>query len=216
MRGRTASWWRNPATITLGLCCLASCRSSDGETPLSPTPPPVLHGSLTDAVGDASAPSSVPLHPDLASATLEVAGGILTITVTYATGTWSTTRSVWFVVLDLDENPATGFADVPVSASQPIVETFGWEYQITAVDPAETSTGGLTRALGPASFSRVGTVPVTFPRPDAVEVAIPLSMLGNDDGRLRFRVMAAQWSSSHSAALTDVMPEAGQPAGTVR
>jgi hypothetical protein len=156
------------------------------------------------------------MHPDLASATLEVAGGTLTITVTYVPGTWSATRSVWFVLLDLDENPATGFAEVPVSASQPIVETFGWEYQITAIDPAETSTGGLTRALGPTSFSKVGTVPVTFPRPDAVQVAIPLAMLGNDDGRLRFRVMAAQWSSTLSAALTDILPEAGQPVGTVR
>jgi len=167
-------------------------------------------------VGDASAPSSVPIHPDLASATLEVAGGILTITVTYRPGSWSTTRSVWFVLLDLDENPNTGFGEVPVSTSQPISETFGWEYQITAVDPAETSTGGITRALGPTSFSKVGTVPVTFPQPDAVQVAIPLSVLGNDDGRLRFRVMAAQWNSTLSAVLTDVMPEAGQLAGTVR
>ena len=194
-----------PAVIALGLCCAASCRGSDATEP-----PQVLRGTLTDAVGDVSRPSAVPIHPDLTAASLEVAGGILTITVTYAPGTWSRTHSVWFVLLDLDENSGTGFAEVPMTVSP-----FGWEYQITAVDPAETSTSGLTRALGTNSFAKAGTVPVTFPGPDAVQVAIPLSMLGNDDGRLRFRVLAAQWGGL-SAFLTDVMPEAGQQSGIVR
>jgi hypothetical protein len=212
---RSEQWWRARAILGLSLCGLASCSESDAPTPAAPMPP-VLRGELTDAVGDASKSASVPVHPDLASATLEVVGGILTITVTYAGGTWSQTRSVWFVVLDMDENSSTGFGDVPASASSPSVETFGWEYQITAVDPAETSTGGITRALGRTSFDRVGTVPVTFPGPNAVRVSIPLSMLGNDDGRLRFRVLAGQWDGPLSAALTDVMPEAGQQAGSVR
>jgi hypothetical protein len=197
---RSEQWWRARAILGLSLCGLASCSESDAPTPAAPMPP-VLRGELTDAVGDASKSASVPVHPDLASATLEVVGGILTITVTYAGGTWSQTRSVWFVVLDMDENSSTGFGDVPASASSPSVETFGWEYQITAVDPAETSTG---------------TVPVTVPGPNAVRVSIPLSMLGNDDGRLRFRVLAGQWDGPLSAALTDVMPEAGQQAGSVR
>jgi hypothetical protein len=183
---------------------------------MSPAPQPTtLRGTLSDVVGDASA-SSASIPPDLTSATLEVDHGTLTITVTYAPGTWSPTQSVWLVFLDVDENESTGFADVPASVSPPAVETFGWEYQVTAVDPANSQTGGITRALSRTSFTRAGPVPATFPGPDAVRVAIPLSMLGNDDGRLRFRVVAGHWIAALSAALTDVMPEAGQPAGVVR
>lgn len=212
---RSGTWWRGPDIMGLALCWLAACGESNAPAPMAPMPL-VLRGELTDAVGDASTSASVPMHPDLVSATLEVASGMLTITVTYAGGTWSQPRSVCFVVLDLDENSSTGFGDVPSSVSSPTVETFGWEYQITAVDPAETSSGRITRALGRSSFASVGTVPVTFPGPNAVQVAIPLSMLGNDDGRLRFKVLAGQWSGPLSAVLTDVMPEAGQLAGIVR
>jgi hypothetical protein len=208
---------RKPILVAAMILVLISCSGSDAPTPVSPTTPAVLRGTVTDAVGDASTAGPGPVQPDLASATLEVAEGTLTITVTYAPGGWSQARSVWFVLLDLDENSATGYGEVPTGPGTS--ETFGWEYQITAVDPAETSTGRITRALGPTSFTTAGTVPVTLPGEDAVRVTIPLSSLNNDDGRLRFRVIAAEWDlggAQPTARASDFMPEAGQAAGTVR
>jgi hypothetical protein len=68
----------------------------------------------------------------------------------------------------------------------------------------------------------VGTAAVTFPTTDTARVTIPLPLLGNDDGRMKFKVSCQQWLSDSSTTITlhgaflDYMPNLGLAPGAVR
>jgi hypothetical protein len=54
-------------------------------------------------------------------------------------------------------------------------------------------------------------------------VTVPLALLGNDDGRMRFKVVCQQWLTDSSTTITlagggmlDYMPSLGEAAGGVR
>jgi hypothetical protein len=59
-----------------------------------------LHGSVTDPVGDAISDPAVGVSPDLSSATIDVTGGLLTATVSFAPGTLSHAATYWTMALD--------------------------------------------------------------------------------------------------------------------
>jgi hypothetical protein len=60
-------------------------------------------------------------------------------------------------------------------------------------------------------------VPVSFPAADQLRVVVPLAMLGNDDGRMKFKVTSAQFLTDTTATgITDYMPNAGAAPGQVR
>ena len=180
-----------------------------------------LSASVTDAIGDpvilpvirngVSVLPTVPVPPDLVAATIDVAGGGLTATVSFAPGTLSHTDTFACVMLDVDENPSTGGAaaggDVPL----------GFDYSVCAVLPRASTSAQVSRIDG-ATASGVGSVPITFLSQDQVRFTVPLGLLGNDDGRMAFKVTAMQWVDGPvlNTGVLDWMPDIGRAAGLVR
>ena len=140
---------------------------------------------------------------------------IATIVVTFAPGTLEPTFTLFSILLDTDESPATGNAGTGADAT-----TFGWDYSISGVNPQGSTTAQVSRALGPAlqgQVTGVGTAIVTFPAADQARVTVPVSMLGNDDGRMSFKVICQQWiTGSINTGVLDWMPDVGLPPATVR
>lgn len=189
---------------------------------------PALRGTLTDPAGDSlPAPPGVPISPDLVSASIEVNGGNLTVTVSFAPGTLSSTQTLWYAVLDTDENVNTGRPGVPAPVPGNFGDTglLGVDYEIAAVYPRNSNQATIFHVTGtpPVQPTIVGTAAVTFPSAETARVTVPLALLGNDDGRMTFKVMCQQWLTDSSTTITlsggsmlDYMPNLGQAAGVVR
>jgi len=191
-----------------------SCGGSKAP-PSSPTPTSTFHGAVSDPRGDRLAVLGLTIPPDLIGATIDVSGGSATILVTFAPGTLERTFTMFSVLLDTDENPATGNAGIIGDST-----TFGWDYSISGVNPQGSTVAQIVRALGPGQPGQVtpiGTATVTFPSDDQARVTVPLSLLGNDDGRMNFKVSGQQWITMSSATgVLDWMPDVGLPPGQVR
>jgi hypothetical protein len=174
-----------------------------------------LTGSITDPAGDAVPRPGVSAVPDLVGATIGVGGGTLTITVSFVPGTLSQTQTFFQVQLDTDENPGTGFSGVDSSHSD--ANAIGADYTIEAVSPRNSTQALIRRAIGPDQLTTVGTTSVSFPTVDQARIVVPLTMLGNDDGRLKFKVVCSQWlSDTTGTGITDYMPDVGLAPGVVR
>jgi hypothetical protein len=182
-----------------------------------------FHGEVTDPVGDAvltpvirnglAMTPVVPVLPDLIAATIDVSSGNLTVTVSFAPGTLSRADTQFCLLLDTDENPATGNAGSGADSA-----TFGWDYSVCAVDPRGSTTAQIARALGPGQITPIGSSSATFPSADQARVTVPLSLLGNSSGRLAFKVISMQWVDAPivNTAIIDWMPSVGLPPGLVR
>jgi hypothetical protein len=209
------------------LAILDAAGGCGGPTPATPsTTSPALHGQVSDPVGDAvitpvirngvAMTPVVPILPDLVAATVDVSSGNLTATVSFAPGTLSHMDTLFCVLLDTDENPATGNAGSGQDSA-----TFGWDYSICAVDPRGSASSQIARALGPGQPGQVMSVAsssTTFPSADQSRVTVPLSLLGNGNGRLAFKVISMQWVDAPvvTTAVIDWMPDIGQPPALVR
>src|SRR5262245_10039888 len=102
-------------SIIVGVFAAATACSSS-TTPTAPSTPVTasitvnaFHGEITDGAGDAVASATVPTPPDLIQGTLDVADGNLKITFKFAPGTLSASTVVT-ILLDTDQNPATGYS----------------------------------------------------------------------------------------------------------
>ena len=198
--------------IASALFIVAACGSSSSPTTPS-TPPTTLTGGATDSAGDAAARAGVPISPDLVSSVIDVSGGVLRLTVSFAPGTLSRAQIRISVFLDTDDNPNTGSPGLDGGNSdRPFI---GSEYSIEAVIPPNSTQALIMRALGPNQFTSVGVATVSFPA-DEMAVGVPMALLGNDDGRLTFKVTAAYYLSETTATVTDYMPNIGLPGATVR
>ena len=203
-----------------------ACGSS-GSPPSPSSLTPTLQGTVTDPAGDSlPALPLVPISPDLVSATIEVNGGNLIVTVSFAPGTLSSTQTVWYAALDTDENVNTGRPGVPASAPGNFSDTglVGVDYEIAAVYPRNSNQVTIFRVTGtpPIQPTIVGTAAVTFPSAEIARVTVPLALLGNDDGRMKFKVECQQWLTDSSTtiglsgSMLDYMPNLGEAAGIVR
>jgi hypothetical protein len=185
----------------------------------SPLPGDGLTAEVTDRRGDARASARVPTPPDFIRATAIVSDGAFTLTVSFATGTLSD-RTAIRVYLDTDEDAATGtvafFRD-----SRPI----GADYVIRPLQPINPARAALTREAAPSQSVFSGVLDVTSPAPDQRRFVVRLARLGNDDGRLRFKLecdqvveQSQEGLKSTATLLThlDEMPDAGAPPGAVR
>ena len=128
----------------------------------------------------------VPVPPDLVAAAIDVAGGSLTATVSFAPGTLSAADTFACVMLDVDENASTGNASAGGDVQ------LGFDYSVCAVLPRGSTSAQVSRLSG-GTASAVGSVPATFLSADQVRFTVPLSLLGNDDGRVAFKVVSMQW-----------------------
>jgi hypothetical protein len=218
------------STAPFSKVCLALLFAAGGcgaPTPGGPsTTSPVLHRQVSDPAGDVVITSVirngvaitpvVPNPADLVGATLDVSGGVLTAVVSFARGTLSQPDGLFCALLDTDESPATGNA-----GSGPDSATFGWDYSFCAVDPRGSTISQIARALGPANpgqIAPVSSTSMTFPAADQARLTVPLSVLGNDDGRLSFKFIAMQWVDAPivNTAVLDWMPDLGLPPEVVR
>lgn len=161
-----------------------------GSGPISPSTG-AQRTLVNDAIGDAVRPAGVTVAPDLVSAELQVTDGMLSATVTFAPGTFSRDQTAVGLFVDTDENQRTG---LPLDGDS----AFTWDYYVEYLH--NFAFAGTTDGI----FSN--NLPFDFPGPDQVHITVPLALLGNDDGRLTFRIECAQ-----ADAITDVLPDVTLP-----
>lgn len=211
---------KSVAVLFAAVSAAMACGSSGGAGPTSPTPTPtpqVLRGDVTDPTGDAVPVAGLVVSPDLVAGNIQVENGTtLRIAVSLAPGTLNTSSSPsWITVgLDTDRNTATGAND---GFYGPDVQAafMGVDYLVQMVP--SLSRANLWRYATPEREELFGNVPLTVNSDGSLEARVPLSMFGNADGRLRFRVMAQ--STPDNAPITaplDLMPNAGLAAGIVQ
>lgn len=154
------SWHLGPcAVLTMACVAILGC-SSPTSSRLN------LHVEVADAAGDAPTSGVVPNPPDLVRATVDVYLGDVTFAIRFAPG-WDQATAFLTIDLDVDQNANTG---VPSGG-------IGVEYEV-----GPTS---VVRFDG-MSATVVGTPSVTV-LADGMNLRMPLSLLGGDDGQMNFR-----------------------------
>ena len=210
---------RRTVWVAVTALCLAGLRSEDVAGSLA-SRAVNLSGAVTDRVRDVRASPQVPRPPDFKAARIEVSDGDLIVTVSFDKGTLSPQTSVT-VYLDTDEEAATG-TPVFFGERRPI----GADYAIRGFQPHDPSKAALTRETGGRGrFVLIGSIDVTFPAADQRRYVVPLSQLGNDDGRLWFKLecdqivgfsQAGNTSTQSYVTHIDQMPDAGARPGVVK
>jgi hypothetical protein len=117
---------------------------------------------ITDPVGDASGHADVVVLSGVYNHTS------LFLSAQFQPGTLDSTNLAFFIGLDTDQNPATG--------EQPFFP-IGSEFVVGFNSLASTSQVTIFQQ----HVGLVGSVPISFGT-NSFSVAVPLSMLGNDDG----------------------------------
>jgi hypothetical protein len=203
------------ASTALLATVICACGGSNGGSSLTgPTTPggTRLSGTLSDPVDMMPSPQ-VPSPPDFTGATLEVANETLDITVTFAPSTLAP-ETGFRVYLDTDEDVTTGSRVFSNEGSSAI----GADYWVTGLNPHDPSRGALTGFIS-GSPTFLGMLNIATGA-NVRRLSIPLSQLGGDDGRLRFKFecyqVVASSGSSQTIVQFDVMPDFGLPAGVVR
>lgn len=170
------------------------------------TGPAALHGEVSDPIGDVRPFSSIAHPPDLVHGSADVADGNVTFTVRLAPGTFDPETTLLVINLDTDQNPRTGQS----------MAGDGVDYIVSMGDGQgkQALIGKYGGSL--AKFDPVGHAPVTF-QADGMTAAVPLSLLGNSNGKLNFRVQSfVHVQGSPTSGVLDVMPDLGRPPGRVR
>jgi len=169
-----------------------------------------LTGAIADPAGDNA-------NIDILTASATTDGKDLTFEVRYGTG-FTPATSMAFISLDTDQNNATGHPGIASSGTVD-VEALGGDYLIRIdanFDGNTPNTASLFQYAGTVNnFNFLGTVPLTI-LADGYRATAPLSMLGNDDGLLNFKVVSSQATSPNtSSGIEDVAPNTGAGPGTI-
>jgi hypothetical protein len=190
----------------MGYLAAVLLASGCGGSTAAPSPA-TLHAEIGDPVGDALADPSARVSPDLTHATIDVSNGSMTVAVRFAPGALDPSTSRLTVQLDTDQNPSTGIR---------LANGLGVEYAIDM--PAFSSQANVLKAVPSAACTTIdpcyvpaGTVPLSVST-DGMTATVPLSLLGNGDGRFMFRVVAyVSLPGVASAYTTDAMPDMTLP-----
>ena len=184
---------------------------------------------VTEAIGDALSDSRISVSPDLDTATATAGGGNLTLTVLLGeipgevgnVSTFDPATTHIIVNLDVDQTPATGFAGVDDAHNDGTI--FGTDYLVEMGSASEGTNARVLKFVSDNTFNLVATVPVTQLNnvdgsPEGLEVAIPLSALGSDDGQMNFKVVVqSQLTATPSyTGVLDYMPNVGLAPGNLR
>ena len=167
--------------LLIGVLAAATACGSSPTTPSSTVN--TFHAEVTEGAGDAVVSAAVPTPPDLIHGTLDVGGGNLTVTVQFAPGTLGPSTVVT-ILLDTDQNPATGFNDTGYGIDYGVSLYASTAAFVQKANPSSCASGG-------NCYTYVGTASVSVGT-DTMATTIPLSMLGNADGRLTYRVFAGR------------------------
>jgi hypothetical protein len=211
-----ASIKRLEIQLATGAVAAALSVACGGSSTTAPSSAPVtLHGELSDPTGDAVPVAGVFSPPDLVHGTVDIVAGNITFTIQFASATFDHQTTGVLIDLDTDRNPSTG-----VSGGS----SFGIDYVVSLWAPTnqvliqKSLANGTCSAASNQCFTSVGTASLIV-NADGVQATVPLSLLGSGDGRLNFRAFAyyvASASSGSPTILTDVMPDAALPAGSVQ
>jgi hypothetical protein len=174
--------------VSAGACAARTPRSSTPAT--VPTAPRQIHAEIRDSSVDALPDSRVPVSPDIVQAIVDVGQHEVVFRLRHRPGSFDAATTRLTVDLDTDQNAATGSA--------------GIEYHVF-VFPAGGKGADVARATS-TGYTVVGTVVVSFVA-DGCDVAVPLSLLGSDDGRFDFRVRV--YAQPTLPLVLDVLPDIG-------
>jgi hypothetical protein len=201
--------------IALCVCVSMLSAACSSSTPGSPSTPAVttLRGSVTDPVGDTRPTSANP--PDLVSATIEVASGVVTLTVGFTAGTVSPSDVYIVGILDTDQNPATGYPGVTSGGTD--ANLIGGDYLVYIPSAPGSTTAAIARATSATAIAIVGTTPLTFSSTQA-QLRFALSLLGGTDGHMKFKFVSSQFlnGGANTTGVADIMPDAGLAPGVVQ
>ena len=201
-RARQRMTWCRTACVAAMLAATA-CTGSTA----APSSTQTMRGEVSDPTGDALSDPRVPVAPDLVRATADVVAGSVTFVIHFAPGTLDRQTTRVSVLLDTDQDGSTGIQQA---------SGIGADYDIDLA--AGTSQAAITKA-DPAScaahlscFVPVGSMAVILTA-DSVQVIVPLSLLGNDDGRLSFQASSYVLVAPLISVVFDFIPDSGlQPA----
>jgi hypothetical protein len=190
-----------PSLLIGALLAATACGTSTTPTNTSNT----FHAEVSDPSGDATVSAAVLLPPDVIHGTVDVSGGVLTVTIQFAPGTLNRASTLLTIQLDTDQNPSTGI---------PAANGIGIDYVLSLYGPTSTIVQQATPstcAAGGTCYTQVGTASLSIGT-DTMATTIPLSMLGNANGRLNYRVFAAVPQPAPTPTITtDVMPDIALP-----
>lgn len=194
--------------MSLGGCGGGTPTAGNAPTASSaPTTVPCLgvntSGAMADPAGDVPETSVSSPVPDLIDARAAIADCRLTMTLTFAPGTFSRMVTHWQIGLDTDENPASGFSGR--NSAHDDAHLMGADYLITS--SPDVDRGAVRQYVAGSGFTTLGSVPLVI-EGDRLSFVVPLSMLGSDDGRLVFEVSAAiRIGSTTSTPILDYLPD---------
>ena len=160
-----------------------------------------------DPAGDARSDPRIARSPDLVSAAVEVTASDVRINVRFASGSFDRSTTLVAVPLDTDESVQTGVPGLTEAGDD--ASLIGVDYVLIIPGPGSPI---LVRCVGRNPFQCVpaGTPVVTFVV-DGVDIVVTRGALGNDDGRMTFKVTT---TAAVSGVLLegpdlDVMPDVG-------
>jgi hypothetical protein len=173
--------------------CLAACSARSprpAESEISPAVPRQIHAEIRDSSVDALPDYRVLVSPDLVFAIVDVGADEVVFRLRHRLDSYEPSITRFTIDLDTDQNASTGLEGIEYSV-------FVFPAGGKGADVTRTTTRGNTV---------VGTVPVRFVT-DGCDVAIPRSLLGDDDGRFDFRVRV--YAEPAMPLVLDVLPDSG-------
>src|SRR3989441_2568217 len=196
--------WQLPSAA--GTYSLTAVVPGAAESPLTFTATALfLTATLTDPTGDAST------GPDFVSASVTKGFGELRLIARFAPGTFNSATTLVDWDLDTDRNTATGFAGITSGHSD--ADKIGAEYFVEVHGSDFGSTVRIRHWNG-TSLVDVPNSLVPFYPVNAVDVIIPLSLLGDDDGSLNFKAtVVTELSPTSTTGIFDFISDLGADAG---
>jgi len=187
--------WRpvRRSAIAATIVSLAACGArspQSGDSGLAPAVARQIHAEIRDSSVDALPDYRVLVSPDLILAVVDVGADELAFRLRHRPGSFEPSITRFTIDLDTDQNASTGSESIEYSV-------FVFPDGGKGADVARTSSTGHTV---------VGTVPVSFVT-DGCDVAIPRSLLKDEDGRFDFRVRV--YAQPTSSLVLDVLPDNG-------
>lgn len=176
------------AVVSLFACSARTSRPAESE--IAPAVPRRIHAEIRDSSVDALPDYRVLVSPDIVFAIVDVGPDEIVFRLRHRPGSFESAITMFTIDLDTDQNASTGSESIEYSV-------FVFPAGGKGADVSRTTSTGNTL---------VGTVPVTFVT-DGCDVAIPRSLLKDEDGRFDFRVRV--YAQPALPLVLDVLPDNG-------
>jgi hypothetical protein len=188
---------------------LLAASGCSGSTTAPSANAQTLHGEVSDPTGDALSDPRVPVSPDLVHATVNVAAGNIAFVVQLAPGTLNRQTTRVTVLLDTDQDGSTG-----IRQADGLGADYGLDLAASTGQASVNKADPAGCAVHLSCFNPIGSAVITFV-PDGMQVTVPLSLLGNGDGRMSFQLNAYVIVAPLTPIIFDFMPDSNLPPGRV-